>query len=162
MHRARGDRAASLYATLAEGGTYRPLHLVASHDDAPSGLSIFGPGAAWLTQQALALRDRPDFPKRRDVTGMPAQIHWKTGTSFGFRDAWAVGSGPAYTVVVWTGNVDHRPSAELVGSEAAGPLLFDVLEGLASRAPAAAAPPPDGSQGAAHAGVERAASQRSH
>jgi len=98
-----------------------------------TGLPIFGPGAAALTREALAQRDRPDFPKRRDVTGVPAAIHWKTGTSFGFRDAWAVGSGPAYTVVVWTGNVDNQPSAELVGSEAAGPLLFDVLEGLASR-----------------------------
>ena len=47
---------------------------------------------------------------------------------------WAVGSGPAYTAVVWTGNPDQKPSADLVGSEAAGPLLFDVLEGVADRA----------------------------
>jgi penicillin-binding protein 1C len=142
---------AGLYATLAEDGAYRPLRLVAGDGagahiaaapfDAPS--RIFGPGAAWLTRQALAQRDRPDFPRRRDVAGVPPAIHWKTGTSFGFRDAWAVGSGPAYTAVVWTGNVDNKPSAELVGSEAAGPLLFDVLEGLASRAPAAPAAPPD-------------------
>jgi penicillin-binding protein 1C len=71
---------------------------------------------------------------------LPPAIHWKTGTSFGFRDAWAVGSDPAYTAVVWAGNVDNRGSAELVGSEAAGPLLFDVLEGLANRAVAAASP----------------------
>ena len=64
---------------------------------------------------------------------LPPDIHWKTGTSFGFRDAWAVGSGGRYTAVVWTGNVDNKPSAELVGSEAAGPLLFDVLEGLSDR-----------------------------
>jgi penicillin-binding protein 1C len=74
---------------------------------------------------------------------VPPAIHWKTGTSFGFRDAWAIGSGPAFTAVVWTGNVDNRPSAELVGSEAAGPLLFDVLEGLANRAPAVLPGPPD-------------------
>ncbi|MBA3819108.1 MAG: penicillin-binding protein 1C, partial [Deltaproteobacteria bacterium] len=57
-----------------------------------------------------------------------------TGTSFGFKDAWAIGSNPRYTAVVWTGNADTTASADLVGSEAAGPLLFDVLEGLADRA----------------------------
>lgn len=135
---------AGLYATLAEDGGYRPLRLVAGvpgAGDAPAQ-PVFGPGAAWLTRQALALKDRPDFPRRRDVAGVPAAIHWKTGTSFGFRDAWAVGSGPAYTAVVWTGNVDNTPSAELVGSEAAGPLLFDVLEGLAG-ARRELPPPPD-------------------
>jgi penicillin-binding protein 1C len=133
---------AGLYATLAEDGVYQPLRLAAS-EPARDRVTVFGPGAAWLTRQALALKDRPDFPRRRDVAGVPAAIHWKTGTSFGFRDAWAVGSGPAYTAVVWTGNVDNRASAELIGSEAAGPLLFDVLEGLAGRAPASVPGPPD-------------------
>src|SRR5690606_7788269 len=67
---------------------------------------------------------------------------WKTGTSFGYRDAWSVGSGPAYTALVWTGNVDQRASFELVGSEAAGPLLFDVLEGLADPTRKAVPPSP--------------------
>lgn len=132
---------AAIYATLAEDGAHRPLRLVAG-DAAREPQPVFGAGAAWLTRQALALKDRPDFPRRRDIAGVPPAIHWKTGTSFGFRDAWAVGSGPAYTAVVWTGNVDNKPSAELVGSEAAGPLLFDVLEGLASRAPAVLPEPP--------------------
>ena len=124
---------AGMYATLAENGVYRPLRLV--DRDSFAGIQpIFSPGVAWLTRQTLALKDRPDFPRRRDVNGVPAEIHWKTGTSFGFRDAWAAGSGPAYTAVVWTGNPDQKPSADLVGSEAAGPLLFDVLEGVADRA----------------------------
>jgi penicillin-binding protein 1C len=136
---------AAMYATLAEDGAFRPLRLVIGAASGPGDAEarLFGAGAAWLTRQALSLRDRPDFPRRRDVAGLPAAVHWKTGTSFGFRDAWAVGSGPAYTAVVWTGNVDNRSSAELVGSEAAGPLLFDVLEGLSSRAPAAPAAPSD-------------------
>jgi penicillin-binding protein 1C len=134
---------AGLYATLAEDGVARPLRLVAgAPGEVNDAQAIFGAGAAWLTRQALALRDRPDFPRRRDLTGIPPAIHWKTGTSYGFHDAWAAGSGPAYTAVVWTGNADHRPSAELVGSEAAGPLLFDVLEGLADRTAATTAPPP--------------------
>jgi penicillin-binding protein 1C len=133
---------AGMYATLAQDGAYRPLRLVAA-DPLRAPRPMFGAGAAWLTRQALSLKDRPDFPRRRAVAGVPAAIHWKTGTSFGFRDAWAVGSGPAYTAVVWTGNPDGRSSAELVGSEAAGPLLFDVLEGLARRAPASVPRPPD-------------------
>ncbi len=136
---------AGIYATLAEDGVYRPLVLVDGDRVPEPPLHVFGAGAAWLTRDALAQRDRPDFPHRRGLTGVPQQIHWKTGTSFGFRDAWAVGSGPAYTAVVWTGNVDNTPSADLVGSEAAGPLLFDVLEGLASRphAPVSTDPPDD-------------------
>lgn len=130
---------AGIYATLAEGGAYMPLRLT------PGGVStpqpIYGAGAAYLTRQALSLRDRPDFPNRRDVA-VPPDIHWKTGTSFGFRDAWAVGSGPTYTAVVWTGNVDNRPSTDLVGSEAAGPLLFDVLESV-DHSKLSEAPPDD-------------------
>jgi penicillin-binding protein 1C len=134
---------AGLYATLAEDGRYRPLRTLAG-PDGPE-VAAFGPGAAYLTKQALSLRDRPDFPARLGLRGVPAQIHWKTGTSFGFRDAWAVGSGPSHTAVVWVGNVDNHPSTELVGSEAAGPILFDTLEGLADRAhvPDVAAPPDD-------------------
>jgi len=133
---------AGLYATLAGDGVYRPLRLEAADAEA-AGVSIFGPGAAWLTRDALAKKDRPDFPRRRALAGVPAEIHWKTGTSFGLRDAWAIGSGPRYTAVVWAGNPDNTSSAELVGSEAAGPLLFDVLEGLADRSrPPAPQPPP--------------------
>jgi penicillin-binding protein 1C len=135
---------AGLYAALAEGGGFAPLRFTAL--DLPRVPSpLFGRGPAYLTRQALSLKDRPDFPRRREVAGVPAEIHWKTGTSFGFRDAWAAGSGPEYTAVVWTGNVDHTPSAELVGSEAAGPLLFDVLEGVADHAhrPAPQQPPDD-------------------
>jgi penicillin-binding protein 1C len=134
---------ADLYATLAENGEHRPLRLFAS-DPIGTPSKIYGPAAAYLTRQALALRDRPDFPKRRDILrGVPAEIHWKTGTSFGYRDAWAVGSGPTYTAAIWTGNVDQHGSRDLVGSEAAAPLLFDVLEGLADRTHAAvpASPP---------------------
>jgi penicillin-binding protein 1C len=124
---------ANLYATLAENGQHRALRLFAT-DPVGAPSSIYGAAAAYLTREALSLRDRPDFPKRRDILrGVPAAIHWKTGTSFGYRDAWAVGSGPTYTAAIWTGNVDQRASRDLVGSEAAAPILFDVLEGLADR-----------------------------
>jgi penicillin-binding protein 1C len=120
---------AGLYAALAQGGKARPLRLLA--DQEPQGaVQAFSEGAAYLTRRALALRDRPDFPTRARYSRMPPQIHWKTGTSFGHRDAWAAGSGPSHTAVVWMGNLDNRSSSELVGAEASGPLLFGLLEAV--------------------------------
>ncbi|MCK6544544.1 penicillin-binding protein 1C [Myxococcota bacterium] len=125
---------AGLYATLAEGGRYRPLVWLADVDATETstvgdrGLAAFSPGAAHLTRRALSLKDRPDFPERRRMTGAPAHVHWKTGTSFGHRDAWAAGSGPRYTAVIWLGNFDNSPSVSLVGADAAGPILFDILD----------------------------------
>jgi penicillin-binding protein 1C len=136
---------ANLYATLAEHGSHEPLRIFASDPVEPPS-PIYGAAAAFLTRDALSLRDRPDFPRRRDIRkGVPPEIHWKTGTSFGYRDAWSVGSGSVYTAAVWTGNVDNSASRDLVGSEAAAPILFDVLEGLADRSGTqrASAPPSD-------------------
>ncbi len=136
---------AAIYATLARGGASRDLAWLQeaspAADDAEED-RVLTPGGAWLTRRALAIRDRPDFPERRRLGAAPRAIHWKTGTSTGRRDAWAVGSGPTYTVAVWLGNLDNEPSAHLVGSEAAGPLLFDVLEELhrGARAPSDPAP----------------------
>jgi penicillin-binding protein 1C len=123
---------AGLYATLAEGGRWVPPRLRRSEPEV-APIPALGEGATWLTRQVLARRDRPDFPRRRELQASPAHIHWKTGTSSGRRDAWAVGSGPEHTVAVWVGNLDNTGSAQLVGSEAAGPLLFDVLEALRDR-----------------------------
>ncbi len=120
---------AGLYAMLARGGR----HLgVAWRKDMLSDAELPGlsEGATYLVQRALRIKDRPDFPARRRFTGAPANISWKTGTSYGHRDAWAAGSDLRNTAVVWLGNLDQRPSGHLIGGQAAGPLLFDVLEGL--------------------------------
>ncbi len=134
---------AGAYTALAEDGRSRPLRLLAD-EAAAAPVQVLGPGAAYLARRALYRRDRPDFPARRELSGALASIHWKTGTSFGHRDAWAVGSGPRDTVAVWLGNFDETPSPDLVGAEAAGPLFFDLLEALDGRLPPRPeAPPPD-------------------
>ena len=120
---------ARVFTMLARDGTAPRLSFTPAGDDDHT-VRVVGPGAAWLTRRALRIRDRPDFPHRGAVSAMPRALHWKTGTSFGHRDAWAVGSGERYTVVVWLGNFDQAPSRWLVGAAAAGPLLFDILEGL--------------------------------
>jgi len=131
---------AALYAALANDGEVRDLRIVAAPASAPRRL--FSPAAAWLTRRALAIRDRPDFPARREMGAAPRGIHWKTGTSFGNRDAWAVGSNLRYTVVVWTGNFDRTASPHLVGAETPAPVLFDLLEALDDRRSAARDLPP--------------------
>jgi penicillin-binding protein 1C len=126
---------ASLYAALAENGEYRRIRVLASErvPGPEHSTPVFSKGASYLTRRALALKDRPDFPSRRRFSGAPPNIHWKTGTSFGHRDAWSAGSGPRFTAVVWLGNFDNTPSAHLVGADAAGPILFDLLDGLTSK-----------------------------
>ncbi len=141
--------AAGIYAALARDGRAFPLAITAGTGTDASrkspGVPVLSPGAAWLTRQALSLRDRPDFPLRMEHAALPPGIHWKTGTSYGHHDAWAAGSAGRYTAVVWQGNLDRTTSTALVGAEAAGPVLFDLLEGLVSRgnAPAPDLPPGD-------------------
>ncbi|HEV8242130.1 MAG TPA: penicillin-binding protein 1C [Thermoanaerobaculia bacterium] len=103
---------------------------LASDQSDDSEPRLFSPAAAWLTRRTLSRRDRPDFPERRKWSGAPAHVHWKTGTSYGHRDAWAVGSGAQYTAAVWLGNFDNQGAFDLVGADAAGPILFDLLEGM--------------------------------
>lgn len=133
---------AGLYAALAGDGTWKALRWRADQPSAGE-LRLFSPGAAWLTRKALRLRDRPDFPDRSLLARDPPRIHWKTGTSYGNRDAWAVGSGRRYTAAVWLGNLDQAPSPRLVGAEVAAPLLFDLLEGLDDGLDAEDRAPPD-------------------
>ncbi len=121
-----------LYTALARDGSHIPIRWLSQGEvsQAPAAMQIYSPGATWLTRKALRLRDRPDFPRRRDFTKVPTDVFWKTGTSFGHRDAWAAGSSGKYTAVVWFGNVDYAPSHALVGADMAAPLLFDILENI--------------------------------
>ncbi len=135
---------ASLYSTLARGGVYRPLRWSAEQTEV-NELRVFSEGASYLTAHTLKLKDRPDFPARWEYSSMPRDIAWKTGTSFGHRDAWAIGYGPRHTAVVWMGNVSNKSSSNLLGSASSGPVLFDVLESVADRTNRLedAAPAPD-------------------
>lgn len=131
----------AMFATLAEDGEYAPLAWLMS-DASVLPRRRYSAGASWLTKRALALRDRPDFPTRREVNPATHAIHWKTGTSFGHRDAWAAGSNLTHTAVVWMGNFDNSPSHALVGASASGPVLFDVLEAVEDRSRVWTTPPP--------------------
>ena len=87
-------------------------------------------GAAWITEQALLDVTRPAEEGNWKRFADSRKIAWKTGTSWGLRDAWAVGSSTAYTVGVWAGNANGTGVAGLTGSTAAAPLLFALHDKL--------------------------------
>lgn len=80
----------------------------------------------WYTLEALKEVNRPDELDWRLIRSV-RRAAWKTGTSYGFRDAWAVGMTPEYTIGVWAGNAEGQGSPGLTGARAAGPVMFDIL-----------------------------------
>lgn len=80
----------------------------------------------WLTYEALKKVSRPESEAGWHYFSSSPDIAWKTGTSFGFRDAWAVGTTPDYVIGVWAGNADGEGRPGLTGITAAAPVLFDL------------------------------------
>jgi len=95
-------------------------------------LPIIRQGAAWLTLQALVEVARPGNDAQWREYQSSQTIAWKTGTSYGLRDAWAIGSNGRFTVGVWAGNAGGEPAPALTGATSAAPVLFDVFDVLGS------------------------------
>lgn len=93
---------------------------------------LLSPGAAWITRRILSGQARPDRDERARLIQRPV-LAWKTGTSYGFRDALAVGVGPRYLVGVWIGRPDGTPVAGQFGLASAAPLLLQVHDILLNR-----------------------------
>jgi len=89
--------------------------------------SAISAGAAWCTLEAMLDVHRPESESSWKLFQSSRKIAWKTGTSFGFRDAWAIGVTPEYLVGVWVGNADGEGRAGLTGLEAAAPIMFDAF-----------------------------------
>ena len=129
----------TLYVALARGGSVIPIRYQKQSGgpewgaaDAPA---LLQPAAAWYV--ADVLRGAPTPP---NVT--PGMVAFKTGTSYGFRDAWAAGFDGEYTVAVWAGRADASSAPGLVGLRVAAPVLFELFGAIGPhRAPFAAAPP---------------------
>jgi penicillin-binding protein 1C len=126
---------ATLYLALARGGEALPL--VWRPQDralAAAPRRLFDKAAAW--QVADVLIDAPP-----PLNALPGKIAYKTGTSYGYRDAWAAGFDGANTVAVWVGRPDNEPVSDLVGRTAAAPILFDAFTRIsAKRTPLPPAP----------------------
>ncbi len=122
----------NLYASLAQGGLYRPVRFIEAEDGrlGSDPVRLFSPEAARQVTEMLTDVRRPDLPEAWDLTRDVPGVAWKTGTSYGHRDAWAVGFSARYTIGVWVGNFDGKPRKGISGSEHAGPLLFDLFRAL--------------------------------
>ncbi len=96
-------------------------------EDEPSHLHA---GAIWHTFDAMRKLERPDSEGNWESFNSSQRIAWKTGTSFGFRDAWSIGITKDYVVGVWVGNADGEGRPGLIGVETAAPILFDIFRML--------------------------------
>jgi len=114
----------SLYSALANRGkVIKPsLSVLSEYRELP----LLSQSAAFIVWKVLSDNKGPNFrvPKYR------RKLAWKTGTSYGYRDAWAVGVSPDYTVAVWVGRPDGTPVVGQYGRSKAGPLLYDIFDQL--------------------------------
>ena len=130
-----------IYAALAERGTVRALRTDRAQG-APATLGrIASPEASFLTLNALKDNPRPEQNFDQAWTARALPVAWKTGTSHGYRDAWAIGVFGHLALAVWVGNFDNEPNPALIGRDMAGPLFFSIVDGARDAAGPGAAEP---------------------
>lgn len=123
----------NLYAMLANMGKFAHYRLRADLPQPagiPSELPMLEPGTAFILTEMLAEVERPDLPTCWESAVNLPKVAWKTGTSYGHKDAWSIGYSSKYTIGVWVGNFDATGSPIIMGAEAAGPILFDLFNAL--------------------------------
>ncbi|WP_266168252.1 penicillin-binding protein 1C [Dyella subtropica] len=118
---------AGLYAMLANRGELKPLRLLAD-EPVSKGTRLLSNEASFMVMDMLRQNPRPDETSGAQPDRLP--VYWKTGTSWGFRDAWTAGSFGPYVLVVWIGNFDGGGNPAFVGVEAAAPLFFQIVDAL--------------------------------
>jgi penicillin-binding protein 1C len=118
------EELATLYGVLANDGMHAPLRY---EDEAPPGqqTSLLSPAAAFMVRSILADAPRPD-----GISIMRQPVAWKTGTSWGFRDAWTAGAFGDWVLVVWVGNFDGSSNPAFVGAQVAAPLFFRIADAV--------------------------------
>lgn len=118
------------YAALARDGQGARIRL--QPQDPLIEHRLLSPGAAWIVRRILSGQARPDRDPHAELVQRP-QLAWKTGTSYGFRDAWSIGVGPRYLIGVWIGRPDGTPVAGQFGLASAAPLMLQVHDLLSNR-----------------------------
>jgi penicillin-binding protein 1C len=127
-----------LYAGLAQGGIATPLRWQQQPGDQPPPHRMMSRAAAWQVSHILAGITPPQGAAAR-----AGEIAYKTGTSYGHRDAWAIGFDGAHVIGVWLGRPDGTPVPGAFGGDLAAPLLFEAFGRLRPRATPLPPPPPE-------------------
>jgi penicillin-binding protein 1C len=99
----------------------------AQNDTAYNRTNVISPAANYMINEILSKVNRPDFPLNWSATEKMPKIAWKTGTSYGKKDAWSIGYNKNYTIGIWTGNFSGVGAADLSGANIATPLLFKIF-----------------------------------
>ncbi|WP_300000921.1 penicillin-binding protein 1C [uncultured Cedecea sp.] len=124
---------AKLYGLLANRGVLQPLRMQKSDTVPATPVRLLSEEASFMTLDMLRQHRRPGDTLAQRPSSLP--VYWKTGTSWGFRDAWSVGIFGPYVLVVWEGNFDGRGNNALVGAEAAAPLFFNIIDSIIASYP---------------------------
>ena len=140
---------AGLYSGLANGGRFAPPQ-VRRDQPKPEPLRLVGDAAAWYVADVLAEAPLPDGFASLPVALRERRVAYKTGTSAGFRDAWAAGYSTNWTVVVWVGHADGTPRPGQLGRVAALPILFKAFGRLPGEDNRALRPPAEVLKVASH------------
>lgn len=119
---------AKLYALLANRGVLQPLRMQKSDPRQTVPVRLLSEEASFITLDMLRQHRRPGDTLAHAPSSLP--VYWKTGTSWGFRDAWSVGVFGPYVLVVWEGNFDSKGNNVFVGAEAAAPLFFNIIDNI--------------------------------
>ncbi|WP_340152161.1 penicillin-binding protein 1C [uncultured Marivirga sp.] len=122
-----------LYRGLANEGKFSDnIILKEQVGKSQESAQLISAGSTYLTLDMLKDLKRPGSEYFWQKFDNSREFSWKTGTSYGHKDAWAVGLNPDYTIAVWVGNFDGESNKNLSGANSAGPILFDLLEALPS------------------------------
>jgi penicillin-binding protein 1C len=145
------EELASLYAMLANHGMMQPVRTRPA-EPKRDGVRLISPEASFITIDMLRHNPRPGEDSSLAPTGR-WPIAWKTGTSWGFRDAWSAGIVGPYVLVVWIGDFEAQGNPSFIGADAAAPLFFRIADSLNLQKPDAAVPPQDPPAGVSRVAV---------
>ncbi|MFL5774171.1 MAG: penicillin-binding protein 1C, partial [Flavisolibacter sp.] len=118
-----------LFSAFASEGKYIPPRLLKT-DTLRRSVNLLSPAASFMVTDILSRINRPDFPLNWASTEHMPKIAWKTGTSYGRKDAWSIGYNKNFTIGVWVGNFSGAGVPELSGANTATPLLFKIFNTL--------------------------------
>ncbi|WP_205504373.1 penicillin-binding protein 1C [Rufibacter psychrotolerans] len=124
----------TLYAAFARQGKHAPTRWL-QQDTSRQEKQLLSTGATFMVNQILTQLQRPDLPHNAQNSAHLPKIAWKTGTSYGRKDAWSIGYNQKYTVGVWVGNFSGEGVPELNGTDTATPLLFSIFNTLDYNSP---------------------------